>query len=104
MRLLLDGHDLETRDWAFELMAKSDLFVSRRVGEGVFASPDFNQPMDELREKTLERFMFLGSKGTFKDFFSVSVEESLRRTALFETIGIFDHALAIKLGVHFHLW
>ncbi|KAG0599354.1 hypothetical protein M758_12G146000 [Ceratodon purpureus] len=104
MRLLLDGHDLEARDWAFELMAKSDLFVSRRVGDKVFASPDFNEPMDEQREKTFQRIRFLASKGAFKDFFSTSVEKLLRRTALFETIGIFDHSLVIKLGVHFHLW
>lgn len=104
MRLLLDGHDLEARDWAFELMATSDLFVSKRVGDRVFASPDFDEPMDAQREKTLERILFLASKGVFQDFFSVSVEKSLRRTALFETIGIFDHSLAIKLGVHFHLW
>jgi acyl-CoA oxidase len=104
MRVLVDGHDVETRDWAFDLMATSDLFVSRRVGEKVLASPGFNEPMDELREKTLERILFLASKGAFQDFFSTSVEKSLRRTALFETLGIFDHSLVIKLGVHFHLW
>ncbi|KAG0576313.1 hypothetical protein KC19_5G071100 [Ceratodon purpureus] len=105
MRALLDGHDLETRDWLFNLMAKSDLFVSRKVGDKVFASPDFNEPMDEMRDKTLERIFFLLRNGVFKDFLKDnSIENSLKQMAVWEVLGIFDHALSVKLGVHFILW
>ena len=50
---MLDGHNLEVRDAVFALMAGSDLFVSKRVGDQVFVSPDFNQTMEKQREKTL---------------------------------------------------
>lgn len=110
MRQLLDGHDMETRDWVFNLMLSSDLFRSRRVVVGggtqqqVFASPDFNGTMDQQRERTMERIRFLSRHGAFRNFFSESEADALKRTALFESIGLFDHSLAIKLGVHFHLW
>jgi len=105
MRALLDGHDLELRDWIFNLMATSDLFVSRRVGDKVFASPDFNEPMDDIRDKMWERMLFLLHNGVFKNFLTdQSVESYLRRNAVFETVNIFDHALAVKLGVHYNLW
>lgn len=32
------------------------------------------------------------------------LESEMRKLALFEVIGTFDHSLAIKLGVHFFLW
>ena len=31
----------------FALMAGNDIFVSRKVGNQVFVSPDFNQPMEK---------------------------------------------------------
>jgi hypothetical protein len=43
MRFMLDGHNLKVRDAMFALMASSDLFVSKRVGDQVFVSSDFNQ-------------------------------------------------------------
>ena len=105
MRALLDGHDLETRDWLFSLMANSDLFVSKRVGDKVFASPDFNEPMDQMRDKTLERMFFLLRNGVFKDFLTdTSYENCLKKSATWEVLGIFDHALAVKPGVQFILW
>lgn len=105
MRALLDGHDLEIRDWVFNLMASSDLFVSRRVGDKVFASPDFNEPMDDMRDKSMERILFLHRNGAFKNFLTaLSVESYLRRNAVFETVNIFDHGLTVMLGVHYILW
>lgn len=105
MRALLDGHDLEARDWVYKLMASSDLFVSRRVGDKVFASPDFDRPMDEMRDRTLERMVFLLHKELFQESLTdSSYENSLKQLAVREAIGIFDHAWAVKLGVHFTLW
>lgn len=61
--------------------------------------------MDEQREKTMERIRFLAQQGLFKDSFSPpTLEKSLEQTVLFETLGIFDHSLVIKLGMQFHLW
>jgi acyl-CoA oxidase len=105
MRALLDGHHMEVRDSFTNLMLSSDLFVSKRVGGRVFASPNFNTTMEEHRDKTLQRILFFKSKGVFQGWLTdSSVEDALKRAALFETLGIFDHSLAIKLGVHFHLW
>jgi acyl-CoA oxidase len=105
MRQLLDGHDLELRDGLFSLMASSDLFVSRRVGYTVFASPDFNEPMGAMRDKVGERILFLLRHDVFKNFLTdQSVASYLRRNAVFETLNIFDHGLAVKLGVHYNLW
>jgi len=105
MRALLDGHHLELRDQFTDLMLTSDLFVSKRVGGRVFATPNFNVTMEEHRDKTLERILFFRSKGVFKGWLTdASVEDQLKRAALFETLGTFDHSLAIKLGVHIHLW
>lgn len=106
MRRLLDGHDLELRDGLFSLMASSDLFVSSRIGgDTVFASPDFDEPMDAMREKVWERIRFLLRHDVFKNFLTdQSVASYLRRNAVFETLNIFDHGLAVKLGVHYNLW
>lgn len=105
MRELLDGHHVQLRDSFTDLMLSSDLFVRKRLGDRVFATPDFNTTMEEHREKTLERILFFRSKGVFKGWLTdSSVEDALKRAALFETLGLFDHSLAIKLGVHIHLW
>lgn len=105
MRLLLDGHDLETRDYMYELMMGSDLFVKRRLRNRIYVSPDFNLPMDEQREKTLDRILFLRDKGVLRRWFEdQSYEASLKRAAIVETLDIFDHSLSIKLGVHMNLW
>ena len=101
----MDGHNIQERDYIFNLMASSELFVLKRVGDKVFVCPDFNQPMEEQREKTMERILFLLSKGVFKGWLTQSSQEdSLRRAAIYESLGLFDHSLTIKLGVHITLW
>jgi acyl-CoA oxidase len=89
----------------FNLMASSELFQAKKVGNMIFLSPDYNQPMEEQRDVTLARILFLREKGVFKGWLTDRTQESdLKRSALFESFGIFDHSLAIKLGVHIHLW
>ncbi|XP_024393119.1 acyl-coenzyme A oxidase 3, peroxisomal [Physcomitrium patens] len=105
MRELLDGHHVALRDSFANLMISSDLFVNKRVGNLTFATPNFNTTMEEHRDKTLDRILFFRSKGVFKGWLTdSSVDHALKRAALFETLGTFDHSLAIKLGVHIHLW
>ena len=96
---------MEERKSFTDLMLSSELFVSKRVGDRVFATPNLNTTMEEQREKTLERILFFRSKGVFKGWLTdSSVDDALKRAALFETLSLFDHSLSIKLGVHIHLW
>ena len=64
MRLMLDGHNLEVRDAMFALMAGSDLFVSKRAGDQISVSPDFNQPMKNRKRKLCSEFFFYSTKGS----------------------------------------
>ncbi|XP_024523434.1 acyl-coenzyme A oxidase 3, peroxisomal [Selaginella moellendorffii] len=105
MQGLLDGHDAQTRTFIFNLMSESDLFVSRRVGRRVFLGADYNQPMEVQRELTMKRIQYFLDRGVFRGWLTDDRPQSaLRMAAMFEYIGLFDHSLAIKLGVHFHLW
>ncbi|BFG25096.1 hypothetical protein CerSpe_113690 [Prunus speciosa] len=105
MRKLLDAHNLEDRDWLFGLMKQSKLFNPREAGGRVFVSPDYNQSMEQQREMTMKRIAYLLDRGVFEGWLTEKgVEAELRKLALHEVIGIYDHSLAVKLGVHFFLW
>ncbi|CAN6706672.1 unnamed protein product [Malus baccata var. baccata] len=105
MRKLLDAHNLEDRDWLFGLMKQSKLFNPREAGGRVFIAPDYNQSMEQQRQMTMKRISYLLDRGVFKGWLTdKGVDAELRKFAFFEAIGIFDHSLAVKLGVHFFLW
>ncbi|KAK9906083.1 hypothetical protein M0R45_000028 [Rubus argutus] len=105
MRKLLDLHNLEDRDWLFGLMRQSKLFNPREAGGRVFVSPDYNQSMEQQREMTMKRIEYLLDRGVFKGWLTEKgVEAELRKFALLEVTGIYDHSLSVKLGVHFFLW
>lgn len=105
MRKLLDGHNLAERDWLFGVMMQSKLFNPRNLGGKVFVCPDYNQTMEQQREMTMKRIAYLSDRGVFKGWLTDrSVDSEFRKFALFEVIGIYDHSLGIKLGVHFFLW
>ncbi|XP_038902953.1 acyl-coenzyme A oxidase 3, peroxisomal-like [Benincasa hispida] len=105
MRNLLDAHNLPDRDWIFGLMVQSKLFNPLQSGGRVFVSPDYNQSMEQQREMTMKRIEYLLDNGVFKGWLTDNgIEAAWRKFALFEAIGIYDHSLAIKIGVHFHLW
>ncbi|XP_010279215.1 PREDICTED: acyl-coenzyme A oxidase 3, peroxisomal-like [Nelumbo nucifera] len=105
MRQLMDGHNIEDRDWLFGLMIQSKLFCPRNSGGKVFVSPDYNQSMEQQREMTMKRIAYLLDRGVFEGWLTEKgAEAELRKFAFFEVIGIFDHSLAVKLGVHFFLW
>ncbi|CAN6706673.1 unnamed protein product [Malus baccata var. baccata] len=104
MRKLLDAHNLEDRDWLFGLMKQSKLFNPREAGGRVFIAPDYNQSMEQQRQMTMKRISYLLDRGVFKGWLTdKGVDAELRKFAFFEAIGIFDHSLAVKLGVHFFL-
>ena len=105
MRSLLDEHNLEDRDWLFGLMTQSHLFNPRIVAGKVFVSPDYNQTMQQQREMTMKRISYLLDRGVFKGCLTdTGIDSELRKFALFEVIGIYDHSLGIKLVAQFLLW
>ncbi|KAL5730573.1 acyl-CoA oxidase [Ranunculus cassubicifolius] len=105
LRNLLDGHNLEDRDWLYGLMRQSNLFCPKNYGGRVFVSPDYNQSMEQQREVTMKRIEWMRDCGVFKGWLTgKSVDDDMRKFAFQEVIGMFDHSLAVKLGVHFFLW
>lgn len=54
---------------------------------------------------TFERILHLKNMGLFKNWLtSDDPEEAYKKAAMHESISIYDHSMAIKLGVHVHLW
>ncbi|XP_078177053.1 acyl-coenzyme A oxidase 3, peroxisomal-like [Carex rostrata] len=106
LRQILDGHHVETRDWLFKLMEESPLFCPKRRCEGkVFVTPDYNATKEQQREMTMRRIEFLLNNGVFEGWLTdFSAEATLRKFGLLESLGVYDHSLAIKVGVHFILW
>ncbi|KAL8031580.1 hypothetical protein ABFX02_13G035200 [Erythranthe guttata] len=105
MRKLMDGHNLVDRDWVFNLMIQSKLFNPHTRGGKAFVVPDYNQSMEQQREITMKRIQYLLDHGVFDGWLTGrGFESEMRKLALLEVIEIFDHSLAIKIGVHFFLW
>lgn len=101
----MDGHNLGDRDWLFNLMVQSKLFNPRLRGGKVFVVPDYNHSMEQQREITMKRIEYLLDHGVFKGWLTgKGPEAEMKKFALLEVIEIFDHSLAIKIGVHFFLW
>ncbi|KAK8648115.1 hypothetical protein V6N13_128877 [Hibiscus sabdariffa] len=105
MRKLIDGHNVEERDWLFGLMSRSGLFNPRVRGGKVFVSPDYNQSTEQQKEMTWKRIEYLLGRGAFKRWLTEKGEEiEMRRFAGFEVLSIYDHSLFTKLGAHIFLW
>ncbi|KAM7275809.1 hypothetical protein ACFE04_017675 [Oxalis oulophora] len=105
MRKLLDGHNMEDRDWLFGLLKQTKLFNPIERGGKVFVTPDYNQTMEQQREVTMKRIEFLLDRGVFKGWLTGQTkDDEWRKLALLDVLTIFDHSLSIKLGVHFFLW
>lgn len=68
-------------------------------------NPDYNQSMEQQREMTMKRISYLLDRGVFRGWLTGDgPQEELRKLALHEVIGMYDHSLAVKLGVHIFLW
>ncbi|PIN08980.1 Pristanoyl-CoA/acyl-CoA oxidase [Handroanthus impetiginosus] len=105
MRKLMDDHNVQDRDWLFNLMIQSKLFNPKLRGGKVFVVPDYNQSMEQQREITMKRIQYLLDHGVFEGWLTAKgFEAEMRKLALLEVIEIFDHSLAVKIGVHFFLW
>ncbi|KAL6594823.1 hypothetical protein ACP70R_048272 [Stipagrostis hirtigluma subsp. patula] len=105
LRALLDGHHLRERDWVFRAMEESPLFRPRSRGGGrAFVSPDYNDGKEAQREATMKRIEHLARRGVFRGWLTEpGADAELRKLALLECLGVYDHSLAIKIGVHFFL-
>ncbi|KAK7257396.1 hypothetical protein RIF29_31345 [Crotalaria pallida] len=105
MRKLMDVHNIEDRDWIFNLIIQSEVFNRKERGGRVFVSPDFNRTMEQQRDVTMKRIEFLRDHGVFEGWLTDDGPQAeLRKLALHEVIGMYDHSLAIKIGVHIFLW
>ncbi|XP_009783430.1 acyl-coenzyme A oxidase 3, peroxisomal isoform X3 [Nicotiana sylvestris] len=105
MRKLLDGYNLQERDWLFGLMLQSNLFNTKVRGGKVFVCPDYDQSKEQQREITMRRIGYLMQNGVFERWLTgKGPEDELRKFDFVDVVGIFDHSLKIKLGVHFFLW
>ncbi|XP_049370545.1 acyl-coenzyme A oxidase 3, peroxisomal-like [Solanum verrucosum] len=105
MRKLMDGHNLEERDWFFGLILQSKIFNPVKRGGKVFLSPDYSQSKEQQRQITLRRIQYLVEHGFSKDWPTIKgPEDELRKLALLDCLFIYDHSLSIKMGVHFLLW
>ncbi|KAF2295044.1 hypothetical protein GH714_031224 [Hevea brasiliensis] len=105
MRKLLDMHNIEDRDWLFGLMRQSKVFNPQEKGGRVYVAPDYNQSMEQQREMTMRRIAYLLERGVFNGWLTgKGLESEMKKFAFLEVVGIFDHSLSVKLGVHFFLW
>ncbi|XP_015953674.1 acyl-coenzyme A oxidase 3, peroxisomal [Arachis duranensis] len=105
MRALLDGHNLDDRDWLFGLIVQSPLFNRQERGGRVFVSVDYNHTMEQQREETMRRIGYLLDRGVFRGWLTGDgPQEELRKLALHEVVSMYDHSLAVKIGVHIFLW
>ncbi|KAH0778343.1 hypothetical protein KY290_004770 [Solanum tuberosum] len=53
----------------------------------------------------MKRIGYLLEHGVFKKWLTgKGPEDELRKLGLLDCLGIYDHSLAIKVGVHFFLW
>ncbi|CAH8339770.1 unnamed protein product [Eruca vesicaria subsp. sativa] len=105
MRKLLDGHNLEDRDWLYRILIQSNLFNRKIRGGKVFVSPDYNETMEQQRDISMKRIMYLLEKGVFQGWLTeTGPDAELKKFALYEVCGMYDYSLSAKLGVHFLLW
>jgi acyl-CoA oxidase len=107
MRQIIDGHDLDVRDLMYSIFANDKPFRTKNspVGVPVYTAMDYNTTKEEQREVTFERILHLKNMGLFKNWLtSDDPEEAYKKAAMHESISIYDHSMAIKLGVHVHLW
>ncbi|KAJ4836030.1 hypothetical protein Tsubulata_011354, partial [Turnera subulata] len=105
MRKVLDWHNVEERDWLLGLFQQGEVFNPEEKGGKVFCVPDYNQTMEQQREMTMRRIRWMAERGVFKGWLTGNGEEAeLRRLSMEELVAVYDHSLAIKIGVHFLLW
>ena len=60
-------------------------------------SPGYNQTMEQQREISMKRILYLLEKGVFKGWLTeTSPEAELKKFALYEVCGMYDYSLSAK--------
>eukprot|EP00475_Leptophrys_vorax_P021233 TRINITY_DN28959_c0_g1_i1.p1 TRINITY_DN28959_c0_g1~~TRINITY_DN28959_c0_g1_i1.p1 ORF type:complete len:697 (+),score=43.19 TRINITY_DN28959_c0_g1_i1:315-2405(+) len=91
----------------FNLFANNKLFWSNQNPPRghMYTCMDYNSTKEEQRDVTFQRILFLRDRGYFKGWLTDDTVANLsRKAAMHEAIGMFDHSMATKIGVHIHLW
>lgn len=107
LRQLLDGDGVEALDDIFEVLKNNKIFWPKHYsGNGqLYTSMDYNSTKEEQREITMKRILFLRDHGYFRGWLTDDSLENLKQKgAMHEALGIYDHSITIKIGVHIHLW
>lgn len=93
MRSLLDMNSLELRDSLYELF-KNPVFTVR-----------YGETLEEERARTMQRWNLIARTGVFAGTLSAfTVQSRQRYEAIMESVGLMDHSLDIKMGVHYGLF
>ncbi|KAK9676874.1 hypothetical protein RND81_11G106800 [Saponaria officinalis] len=105
MRARLDMHNVDDRDWLFNMMTQSSVFNPRKVGSKVYVSPDYDEPMEGRRMATITQLKYLVENGVFKGWITEKGGEvELKRMALNDVLSVYDHSLGVLMGAHYFLW
>eukprot|EP00270_Netrium_digitus_P019609 TRINITY_DN7772_c0_g4_i2.p1 TRINITY_DN7772_c0_g4~~TRINITY_DN7772_c0_g4_i2.p1 ORF type:complete len:699 (+),score=165.27 TRINITY_DN7772_c0_g4_i2:47-2143(+) len=109
VRVSLDGDYMQTMDEMFRVFASNPIFwpQGRRQQQSgpLYVGMDYNSTKEEQRAVTFERILFLRDRGYFKGWLTNDDPTVVKQmAAMHEAIGIYDHSMGIKLGVHIHLW
>ncbi|KAF3453613.1 hypothetical protein FNV43_RR04054 [Rhamnella rubrinervis] len=104
---ILGNNRLEDLRWLCSL-SESELskpFCPRNVTGRLFVSLDYDQSMEQQREMTVKHIGYMLDRRFFRGWLmEKGPEAKMRKLALMDVFAIFDHFIAMKLGVHFFLW
>lgn len=95
MRLVLDGHNVETRDAMYALFRS----------EPELYRPRYGLTVQQERELTMRRWARLRKFGAFDGTLCGFTPASRARyDAVMESCGLLDHSFEVKMGVHYGLF
>lgn len=104
---LLSREGVEVHKEMFDIFASNKIFWSNQDPPRghMFTGMDYNSTKEQQRDITFQRIIFLRDRGYFKGWLTDDSPAGIRqKAAMHEAIGMFDHSMAVKLGVHIHLW
>eukprot|EP00850_Spirogloea_muscicola_P022010 SM000272S10277 [mRNA] locus=s272:131970:137418:- [translate_table: standard] len=108
LQKLLDAHNMETRAEMYELFKDNKVFwpnKDAKIGGQLYTAMDYNTTKEDQRNATFDRILFLRDRGHFKGWLtSDDPREIGKKVAMHEALGVYDHSIGVKLGVHIHLW
>lgn len=107
LRSILDTTSVKILEETFEIFKNNKIFWPKGTPQGgqLYTSMDYNSTKEEQREVTFQRILFMRDHGFFRNWLTTEDPVEMdRKSAMHEAIGIYDHSMGVKLGVHIHLW